>query len=337
MAKKDILQYKFIAEYKKHLKANCFFIHGEDSYLKQETLNLLVNQFADKQAREFDFEIFFADETSPEQVIDQLEQYPFFAQNKTIVYRDVHTLAANKLAVIADYVTDPNPSSKLLLTADKIDKRKKANKQIFENCVSVVCNQPRSSKNISGWLFQELKKSNIQMDRLAMNIFIEAVELDYQVALNELEKLIIKANGRKITQKDVLESVGYSRTHNVFELQNSLGNKDVKTSIKNYENLIENRESEVFILIMITNFFFQLWEIKAKQREGISDSEIKKNYMQKVFYSKKDDYLQYAKNYKYNDIVDAFELLLDTDTKLKTMSTVPKSILLEIVILKICT
>jgi len=170
------------------------------------------------------------------------------------------------LDILAEYISDPNPTSKLLMTADKIDKRKKSNKQIMNDCISVVCNLPQSSKNLFGWLSKEMRAKNVKMDAAARNLFIESVELDYQIASNELEKLIIKTNGRSITLKDVQQTVGYSRTHNVFELQESVGKKNIAEVMNNIENLLQNKESEVFIIVMITNFFLQMWEIKAMQR-----------------------------------------------------------------------
>lgn len=335
--KADLLQYKFMQSFDQYKDEPVFLIYGSDSFLKQQTLVALQDSIVDKNARDFDYEIFFADETSPDQVIDHLEQYPFSAEFRTIVYKGIHTLSASNLDILAEYISDPNPTSKLLMTADKIDKRKKSNKQIMNDCISVVCNLPQSSKNLFGWLSKEMRAKNVKMDAAARNLFIESVELDYQIASNELEKLIIKTNGRSITLKDVQQTVGYSRTHNVFELQESVGKKNIAEVMNNIENLLQNKESEVFIIVMITNFFLQMWEIKAMQKKNYSDFEIKNKYMKKVFYNRKDEYLGYAKKIAYDDLMKIFAWLLETDTQLKTNGSVKKSIFLELLVLNICT
>ncbi|MEA1973209.1 MAG: DNA polymerase III subunit delta [Candidatus Cloacimonadota bacterium] len=335
-SKPDMLQYKFLPNIHKYKKESVFLIYGEDSFLKNQTLEKIQDMFVAKESRDFDYDIFFADEHSPEKVIDQLEQYPFFSKYKIVTYKGINNLTADKMETLAKYISDPNPTSKLFITADKIDKRKKANKQILNDCISISCSPPYSSKNLYGWLSKEMREQKVSMEPKARNLFVESVELDYQIAKNEFEKLILKANGKNISYSDVVETIGYSRTHNVFELQESIGKKNVHEVIKNLESLFENQESEVFIVIMLTNFFLQIWEIKVKMRENVSDFNIKKNFMKKIFYNKKDNYLTYAKNYKYKDLQKIFEYLLETDTKLKTISSVKKSILVELLVLNIC-
>ncbi len=174
------------------------------------------------------------------------------------------------------------------------------------------------------------------MNSAAINLFAESIDPDYLTASNELEKLqlLTKDSGR-ISIDDVAESVGRSKTNSVFELQNSLGAKNLKRSMQIVENMLDNNEPGVYILVMLNRFFISLWKINALRKRNLSDAEIMKRHMMDIFQSKRESYLKFSANYNKHRLTKVFSLLLQADIDLKSLN-VKEEILIEILIHKIC-
>ena len=242
--------YEFIRNFPNQKPQSVYYIFGTESYLKDIVLKEITNRFKTPGTEDFDFVILHADVDSAVSALEQLEMMPFMAKLRLVIIKNFDSMKAADKNLIADYVQNPVPTSILVLTAEKIDERIKANKLISGNAVKIFCRSPYNSTEILRWLNNELKEKKIFMDTDSKELFTRSIELDYQLASTELEKLILYTKGKKdITINDVKEAVGKSRTNKVFDLQNEIGKLNLKNSLSILENMISNNESAVFIII----------------------------------------------------------------------------------------
>ncbi|MDA3813639.1 MAG: DNA polymerase III subunit delta [Candidatus Cloacimonetes bacterium] len=309
---------------------------GPENYLKDIVQKEISKKYKSPGSEEFDSIVIHADTDSAISALEQLEMMPFIARFRLVILKNFDTMKASDKNLIAEYVQNPVPTSILVLLAEKIDERVKANKMITENAVKIICRSPYSSADILRWLNNETKEKKIFMDNDSKELFTRSIELDYQLAANELEKLIIYTKGkRNITIDDVKETVGKSRTNKVYDLQNEIGKRNLQNSLSILENMIANNESAVFVIIMLSTFFQTLWRVIALQKNNISNSEIVNRYLPEIFYKFRKDYISFAKNYSYNSLSKIFSLLLQADIDAKSLN-LKDEIILEILIYKIC-
>ena len=336
MAKSRALShYEFLRNFPSQKSQPVYYIFGPENYLKDIVQKEIARKFESPDSKDFDSIIFHADTDSAMSALEQLEMIPFMAKFRLIVLKNFDTMSASEKNIIAEYVQNPVPTSILVLTAEKIDERAKANKIISEKAVKIICRSPYSSADILRWLNNETKEKNIFMDNNSKELFARSIELDYQLAVSELEKLIIYTKGKRdITIDDVKETVGKSRTNKVFDLQNEIGKRDLKNSLSILENMIANNESAVFVIIMLSTFFQTLWRINSLQKNNISNSEIENRYLPEVFYKFRKDYISFAKHYSNNALSKIFSLLLQADIDAKSLN-LKDEIILEILIYKI--
>jgi len=89
---------------------------------------------------------------------------------------------------------------------------------------------------------------NLESERskwiLNQGIFSNNIELSYQAAEQELEKLYLFTHGKNVyTLEDVETTLGAYRENNIYDLQRALGAKDIKQSQKVLQNMIAFRGS----------------------------------------------------------------------------------------------
>jgi DNA polymerase III subunit delta len=332
----SIPHYEFLRKFPDQKPQSVYYIFGPENYLKDIVLKEISGRFKSPGSEDFDSIILHADTNSAVNALEQLEMMPFMAKFRFVVLKNFDTMKTSDKLLIAEYIQNPVPTSILVLTAEKIDERTKANKMISEKVIKIICRSPYSSAHILNWLNAEIRKKQILMDNDSKELFTRSIELDYQLAANELEKLIIYTKGKNsITIEDVNETVGKSRTNKVFDLQNEIGKRNLEKSLTILENMIANNESAVFVIIMLSTFFRTLWRVKALQKSNLSNSEIENRYLPEIFYKFRKDYIIFARNYSKVTIKEIFSLLLQADIDAKSLN-LKDEIILEILVYKIC-
>jgi len=313
-----------------------YYIFGPENFLKDKILNAIIKRFKSPGSEEFDLSILYADSDSALNALEQLEMMPFLAKFRLVILKNFDTMKVSDKNLIAEYVRNHVPTSILVLTAEKIDERIKSNKIISEKAEKIICRSPYSSTDIIKWLNIEADKRKIFIDIDSKELFARSIELNYQVASNELEKLIIYTKGKKhIEIEDVKATVGKSRTNKIYDLQNEIGKKNVKNALAILENMISNNESAVFVIIMLSTFFQTLWKIKALQKRNISNSEIENRKIPEIFFSYRKNYIAYTKKYSLVELTKIFSLLLQADIDAKSLN-LKDEVIMEILVYNIC-
>ncbi len=312
-------------------------ILGTETYYKDIVLKTILSKLAAKTDDHFDYSIEHGDTSFPHDIVENLEMPPFLAKYKVVVLKKFDEMIASAKNIIADYCRNPLSTSRLIIIAASLDARQSAVKKIRENALIIECKQPYNQKAIINWLSHEPRLKNIVFSQDAMDLFAATVDLNYMVASNELDKLLLYIGSKKsIDSNDVSECVGHSRINSIFELQDYVAQKDLKNSMLILENLMENEESGIFVLAILTNFFTLIWKIVNLRKEGLSPSEISHKYIPEVYPSYRQKYVAHARGFDTQTIKLAFMLLAETDFQLKSLN-INQAIIMENMVYKLCT
>ncbi|MDD3051571.1 MAG: DNA polymerase III subunit delta [Candidatus Cloacimonetes bacterium] len=324
-------------EFPKFLKtdsANSYFIFGEDNYQKDIILRQIIKKYTNSESRDYDFVSCYADEISMTGLIEELDQPPFFASKRLIMIRDFEKYDLKSKNRLADYYDRFNLSSVLVIISEKTETTK-AVKKIQNHSIWTNCRKPYNSSDMATWIRNQARENNLRIDSSAISIFAELIELDYMIAANELEKLAIFASqNRTISSEDVIECVGQSRINTIFELQNSLGERNVQKTLQIAGNILSNDESGVFIIVMLTRFFLILWKIRILLEKNYSENTISEQYLPAIHRMFRNNYIRYAKNYRLKEIRKIFSFLLNADCEIKT-SSIKETVLIEMMLFNI--
>ena len=163
-------------------------------------------------------------ENTVDQVIEELNTYGLFTDNKVVIASSCEFLTGsnkkNQLPqdekLLEDYINNPNPLNILIIICDKLDERKKINKLLKEKCIVI-----ESNLSIEDKIKKELE--DYKMDFKTINYLIGYLNNDNQRIITELRKLkMYKYDEKVITIPDIDEIVLKEFDDNVFSLIDSI-------------------------------------------------------------------------------------------------------------------
>lgn len=332
MKKRQLTYLEFSA--KKAIDASVIFVFGEEDFLKDRVLATLYKMNGASEG--LDFGIYYADEIKPREAVEQLDLMPFIAPKKIVVLKNIDIYKSEELKILASYTQNPAETSLLIMTATKPDMRLASYKTISANALGIECPSPRNTNDLSTWVKAEIKNRQMHFDNEALALFTQIVEFNYHTVENELEKLYLTTAGKAVTRDTVLDCVGQSKAKNIFDLQNALGQKDMKKALTALNSMLDNQESVIYIIVMLTRYFTVIWKISALLEKKVGESEIVAKYLPEIppFFRK--DYLAAGKKYPLKQIRKVFGALLKIDSDLKSIQ-LQEDIAAQMLVMEITT
>ncbi|NMA51241.1 MAG: DNA polymerase III subunit delta [Mollicutes bacterium] len=270
-------------------------------------------------------------------VINEANYYSLFGDEKYIVVKATNLFKSNKDEVIneqeikalEEYFKNPNPLCTIIFTSLQMpDKRKKVYKKILE-LGKVDITVTLNKKEMVYSCIDILRKKGFDLSYETANYIVENSFVNYDIMLNEIDKITMLLKPNKIETEDINKIVSTSVNSNIFGFMSAIINKDIKkASIESkYFEVLKIEPSMVIVLL-------------AKEFEilYLLQSEISVNNIQRLF--RKEDwqmnnYVSYKNKYTLNDIKKIIVKLNDYDYKLKT-GLIDRSVIINLLIIDLC-
>lgn len=336
-----------VSELEKNLKENnllpIYLLYGKETYLLESSLKKIKRVFGDLKDGLNYIKI---DNSSSNSLIAELQTPPFGYEKKLIIVRDTEllkkqgkkknqalTYEVEKIAsYIEENIDDIRAQNVLIFIEEEIDKND-LYKQIDKN--GVICNfESEKVPNIIKRIKFVCNAYNVNIDNMTINYFIESCGTDLQDLINEIRKLIEFVGKDGTIKKEDIDVLSIKKFESViFDLTDSLGQKDVKKAIMVLKNLTYAKEPVQKILITLYNHFKKLYIVKLceKYKEDVLQNlKLKPN--QTFLISK---YKRQASYFTEDELRNIVLELINLDEKYK-LGNVDLNIGLESVICGYC-
>ena len=252
-----------------------YFLLGDEPYYINKITNAFTNIISEEE-KDFNQIILYGKDTNIEEIILEAKQFPFGSEKRVIIVKDAQDL--KKIELLEDYLYNPQKSTILIFSYRNktIDKRKKIGKIIYKN--SIVFESKKLYENaIPIWINNYVKEKGYKIDNNATVIITEFLGSDLTKITNELNKLMLVIDNKNIIDAKIIEHyIGISKDYNIFELQNSLAERNnikVNRIINHFEKNPKNYNI-IPIISSLFNFFQKvlfLYELKNKDQKTISN------------------------------------------------------------------
>lgn len=255
--------------------------------------------------------------------IEDLDTYNFLSSNKVVIGDNAYFLTGSKPkgAVshneeeLEKYLKNPSSENILILICDKLDSRKKLVKLVDKKCI------------LGGEVsIEELIKSHLddyKMDFKTIRYLIDYCDNDNERILNELEKLkCYKMDEKEIIIEDIKEVVIKLTGENIFSLIDSIVQKNKQKAYQITQELIAKGEDISKIIIMTSDQFRLMYQVKSFLKQGLSQEQIAKELKIHPYRVK----LAVEKGYSYSSkvLLTNLEYFYDLDYMIKSGSNNPK-------------
>ena len=244
-----------------------YVIYGEEQYLVKKQMQAIIHREINDDT-DMDSTTYDALHTSIEQILEDAETIPFFADKKVIIVNHANFLSAlNDTEIDLDrllaYLENPLASTILILTGSfaKMDTRKKIVKKISTLCEVRVCSRLDKDSFVP-YVREELKKRHVAIQPKAFTLLCERLPYDIGTIQNELDKLALY--NQTVDEAVIIQLITRSLEEDVFALVSAVVDKNMKKVFQVWQDLQVLNKDPIYLIALITSQFHLLYQVKVQ-------------------------------------------------------------------------
>lgn len=311
-----------------------YFLYGDEPYLLNQCVNRFKYAVLNESTVDFNYALFYAGDADVNQIKDTVETLPVFTSHRLVIVKNAESFKDSELQELESVISNPVDSTVFVLLADKVDKRKKTIKTIFDHATCVEFKKPYENQ-VPQWIGHICKGINLKITTDAIHRLHRLVGNN----LTEIENQIFKiqdyiGDRQQIELADVNEVVSVSREESVFDFTKALGQKDRVKALEQLVSLMDQGQNEISIVSLVARHMRVLLTVRSGLDQGIGGAKLASLANVPSYYI--ESYCDQARIWPVKKIEEALIVLHETDKALKS-SPLSSHIWLENLVLKSCS
>ena len=314
------------AEIKREIEAGRFapvyFFWGEETYPIDNILSSIIRKAVEPESRDFNLDVWHAEETDIDSVLAVLNSYPMMAERRVAVLKSAQKMTSTEKDRIAAYVRSPVESTVLVLVAGKADRRQSFYSELTK---SAVCfeSKPLYENQAVKWVSSRLAAVKMTISDEAAMLLVRQAGTSLWALEHEIEKLATRMWGKtRIEADDVAGLTGLSRKHTSWEWTDAVGRRDIKTALSMLDRLMEEGQSPVGLIAGLAERVFLLLRLRHALDRGLAEKDASQSLGLSPFFAKL--YLAQARRYGTSELLSAVRALRGADVRIKTGRMEPR-------------
>ncbi|WP_067837124.1 DNA polymerase III subunit delta [Amphibacillus sediminis] len=274
-----------IEEIRKQKKlASIYLIYGQERYLIEQTIATILNQVIDHEDRDDNVLRYDLMDVSIEDVLLEVETYPFFGSEKVVIANYAYFLTAKQekapvehnLESLLAYINNPVDFSTLILIApyEKLDERKKITKTLKKQAFTVQCEEVKSW-HLDKWITHLSNQYGIALDQASQDLLMQEAGTNLALIEKEIEKLALAVGDQKQVSielaKDLIAHQGHASG---LKLVDTVMEQDLIKAISTFRDLIRVNEEPIALLALLASQLRTLYQVKILKQKGYSQKQM---------------------------------------------------------------
>ncbi len=262
---------------------NLFLLQGDDDFAKTEFINEIKLRF-NKLEKGINFIQFDKDNIGG--LENELETYSFFSEEKLIIVRvpinkrksaisDEDEEEIEEKNTIKDWYTESleehiknKVESTTLVFVESGTAKSKLFKFISSNGSVIIFDKAKPNE-IVNFTINYAKKNNLNLQKVNATYLAEICGNNKQIIANEIDKFLdYVGDGNEIRKDDIDLMCAKTPEVIIFELTDSMGDRNKSKSLKVLDNLLDSKEPIQKIAIMLAKHFKNLMIAKFCKEQG---------------------------------------------------------------------
>ena len=316
--------------------AASYLIVGEDRFQRTTVLSALRDVAIGEGSPDFNVTTLPGAKADSGRILDEARTPPFGAPRRMVVVEDADKLDKDSAAVVAEYLSDPEDFSTLVLLADKFDQRQKLAKAAKAAGGFVSLEEPKpgaaSNRSVDRWIDARAKELGASIAPRATALLRERVGARFGALASEIDKLIAYSAGQTIGEDDVMLLVRATPAENIFALGDAVAEGRTADAIDLLESLPTDERIPQKAIGMLAWHFRRIWRVKCAVEAGSSMSEAMSEAGVPGFLKSK--LARQVQVLTRQRLMRCFHLLLEADQASKSTSADP-DVLLELLCVRL--
>jgi DNA polymerase-3 subunit delta len=171
-------------------------------------------------------------------------------------------------------------------------------------------------RELPRWIRQRAEEKGGTISSEAVSLLAALVGADLRLLDQEIEKLLLYADGRQVTSDDVQALVSHARETSIFDLVDCVGRRQTDRALQLLHRLLEDGEPALYLLAMLARQIRILIQVAELQERGLTPKEVARRLKLHPYVVEKG--LAQARNFDLAQLESAHERLVKTDWAIKT-------------------
>ena len=312
-----------LSQLKKGKIDNVYLLKGEDQFLQNFFIEKLYDAIFIKTKGTKEF--LTLNEFSGKEIMDKLISSDLFGTKKLFILKDPQQIKGKVVEELISYCQDPLKNHFLVLINDNYMDKSSFSKKLQKYISNINVSTPFQNE-LFKWakFFINDNKKNIS-DELLSQIIETCGDSLYNIK-NEIDKICLISDSDNITKEHLNLDSSFSRSRKRWEMIASIGNRDLKNSVRLAKSIINNSESMISMIFPLLTLFQEILFIKMNNGTFIKPV----GYIP-LSASLQNNLSKYSSNYETSDIVKALRKLKEIEIKQKTSNIDDESELISFI------
>jgi len=305
-------------EIKNKILRRCYLFFGEEQFVAEYYEQRLDVLIYGTNKVESGFKDVFDASVQTKDIIMACDTLPFFTEKRLVVVKDSGLFSAERKSeaeLLCDYIASVPMETVLVFREKNVDKRLKLYKEIVK-CGMVVDFTKLAHGDLLKWIQRIAKDHKKSISTEAAAMLMRYVGSDMHTISHEIEKLAAASQSQDISTIEISALSPQKLESRIFELTKAMGSGNVKEALKQYHNMLANKEYPGMILIMIVRQLRIILMVKTAIEQGMNKYQICQKLGLRDFMVLEAE--MQAKRFTQNQLIEALEYCLEIDVKSKT-------------------
>lgn len=322
--------------------APIYFLYGPETFLVEETKQLLVKEGLTDEELDFNLSSYDLEETPIELALEDAETFPFFGERKFVFLHNPFFLTAEKpkskvehdIKRLEDYLLRPADYTSVVFIGhfEKTDDRKKVVKELKRQA-RILEAKRLNEQELKKWLVRRADFQKVQIEPKAVDLILQLSGTNLSILTGEIDKLALYVGQNNWITEEVVELlVARSLEQNIFSLTEKIVDRDIASAIAIYRDLILQKEEPIKILAAISSQFRLIYQTKELGRRGYSQAQIASQL--KVHPYRVKLAMGQAQRFSEQEVMRVMDLLATADYDMKT-GGMNKELIIELILLRL--
>lgn len=292
-----------------------------------------VEKLIPDEQKDFNFDLIYGGEASPEKVLNIARSYPMMADYRVVIVRDFLKLDdygdGQGIADFTDYFERPNPTTILCLIDHKFPNKNTKIGRAFNkkrDYTGIYEFGKIQENSLPEWIIDWAQHSyQKKVSAPAAQVLAQLVGQNLKLLSTEIDKLCTFVDSETVIEIDHVKKITESyREYSIIELKEAVIGRDLQKSFMIAEQILHKSNNDAGEVFKTLGFFYSvfgnIWQICRLKEKGLGKQEIQKelgiasNYFFNIQYGE-------ASNFSLTEMPHIFEALLDADRAMKGFST----------------
>ncbi len=294
---------------------NLFLISSPSYNELNEEIKKIIN--GDLKPITFDLE-----ENTLEEVVEEANYASFLGDQKYLVVNNAYIFTSEStkeenLEILLNYLEHSNPSTTLIFTTLKpLDERKKLVKLMKEKG-QVIIKKNVTDKDLVNLIQNLMKEKKKQISLKAINQIIELCQSNYDLILQEINKLLIYYDDKNIINDDEIPLIVSNETLiSNFKFSDAVIAKDMNKAFKLFDKLKENKEEPVMLIGLLASQYRLILTVKYYLNNNFNKEAIVSKL--KIHPYRVEIAINNAYNFSTEELFNKLSLLANLDYQIKS-------------------